>query len=74
LAILAHVTWPWAQPLDESILLQFSLETKLESESFETLIDFLKFVLKTLRSETVLFNLFVIMEPLNTFALVWNPH
>jgi len=30
----------WAQPLDGSILLKFSVETRLESKSFETLIDF----------------------------------
>jgi len=31
----------WAQPPHGSILLQFSMETRLESVSFETLIDFL---------------------------------
>jgi len=31
---LAHVTWPRAQPLGQSISLKFSLETRLESESF----------------------------------------
>ena len=30
-AILAHVTWPKAQPLGQSISLMFSLETRLES-------------------------------------------
>jgi len=40
LAILADVTWPKAQPLDESISLKFSLETRLECESFEPLINF----------------------------------
>jgi len=30
-AILAHVTWPRAQPLGRNILLKFSLETRLES-------------------------------------------
>ena len=39
--ILAHVTWPRAQLLGQSVLLKFWLETKLESESFEPLIDFL---------------------------------
>ena len=34
-AILAHVTWPGAQPLGQSISLKFLLETRLEFESFE---------------------------------------
>ena len=38
--ILAHVAWPRAQPLGQSVWLKFSLETRLESESFEPLIDF----------------------------------
>jgi len=29
--ILAHVTWPRAQPLGQSVSLKFSLETRLES-------------------------------------------
>jgi len=33
---VAHVAWPRAQPLGQSILLKFSLETRLESESFES--------------------------------------
>jgi len=32
--ILAHVAWPRAQPLGQSVSLKFSLETRLESESF----------------------------------------
>jgi len=40
-AILAHVAWPRVQPLGQSISLKFSLETRLESESVEPLIDFL---------------------------------
>ena len=36
--ILAHVAWPRAQPLGQSVSLKFSLETRLESESFEPLI------------------------------------
>jgi len=51
LAILAHATWPRAQPLDGSILTKFSLETWLESASFETLMDFLAFLVQKLRSE-----------------------
>jgi len=38
-AILAHIDWPSAQPLGQSISLKFSLETRLESESFEPLIN-----------------------------------
>jgi len=34
--ILAHVAWPRAQPLGQSVLLKFSLKTRLESESFES--------------------------------------
>jgi len=41
LAILAQVTWAWAQPLDRNISLKFSLETRLKSKSFEHLIGFL---------------------------------
>ena len=47
-AILAHVTWPRAQLLGQSISLKFSLETKLESESF---IDFLAFLVEKLWSK-----------------------
>jgi len=42
--ILAHVAWPRAQPLGQSVSLKVSLETRLESESFEPLIDFLTFL------------------------------
>ena len=42
--ILADVAWPSAQPLGQSVSLKFSLETRLESESFEPLIDFLAFL------------------------------
>jgi len=48
MVILAHVTWPRAQPLGQSISLKFSLETRLESESFEPLIDFLAFLVQNL--------------------------
>ena len=41
--ILAHVTWPRAQPLGQGVSLKFSLETRLESESFKPLINFLAF-------------------------------
>jgi len=38
----------FAQPLGRSVSLKFSLETRLESESFEPLIDFLAFLVQTL--------------------------
>jgi len=34
------VTWIWAQLQEGSILLKFLLETRLESQTFEPLIDF----------------------------------
>ena len=37
-----------AQPLGQSVSLKFSLETRLESESFEPLIDFLAFLVQNL--------------------------
>ena len=43
---MAHVTWPRAQLLGQSVSLKFSLETRLESESFEPLIDFLAFLIQ----------------------------
>ena len=49
--ILAHVTWPRAQLLGQSISLKFSLETRLESKSFEPLIDFLAFLVQKLWSK-----------------------
>ena len=39
-----------AQPLGQSVSLKFSLESRLESESFEPLIDFLAFLVQKLRS------------------------
>jgi len=48
LGFLAHVAWPRAQPLGQSVSLKFSLETRLESESFEPLIDFLAFLVQKL--------------------------
>jgi len=47
---LAHVVWSKAQPPGQSISLKFSLETRLESESFEPLIDFLAFLVQKLWS------------------------
>jgi len=48
MVILANVAWPRAQPLGQSVSLKFSLETRLESESFEPLIDFLAFLVQKL--------------------------
>ena len=48
MAILAHATWPGAKPLDEGISLKFLLQNRLESNSFEPLIDFLAFVVQKL--------------------------
>ena len=48
MVILAHVVWPRAQPLGQSVSLKFSLETRLESESFEPLINFLAFLVQKL--------------------------
>jgi len=49
--ILAHVARPRAQPLHQSVSLKFSLETRLKSESFEPLIDFLAFLVQKLWSK-----------------------
>ena len=46
--ILANVAWPRAQPLGQSVSVKFSLETRLESEFFEPLIDFLAFLVQKL--------------------------
>ena len=46
--ILAHVAWPRAQPLGQSVSLKFLLETRLESKSSEPLIDFLTFLVQNL--------------------------
>jgi len=48
MVILAHVAWPRVQPLGQSVSLKFLLETKLETESFEPLIDFLAFLVQKL--------------------------
>jgi len=44
--ILTHVTCIRVQPLDRIISFKFSLETWLESESFQPLINFLTFLVK----------------------------
>ena len=54
--ILAHIAWPRAQPLGQSVSLKFSLETRLESKSFEPLIDFLAFLVQTLSKINKLIN------------------
>jgi len=46
--VLAHVACPRAQPLGQSVSLKFSFETRLESESFQSLIDFLAFLVQKL--------------------------
>jgi len=48
--ILAHVDRPRAQLLGQSFSLKFSLETRLVSESFEPLIDFLTILVQKLWS------------------------
>ena len=45
---LAHATWPRDQLLDGTISLKLSLEIRLESESFESFIDFLMFLVQKL--------------------------
>jgi len=49
--ILAHVAWPRAQPLGQSVSLKFLLETRLESKSFEPLINFLAYLVQKLLSK-----------------------
>ena len=61
-AILANVTWPRAQLLGQSISLKFSLETTLESESFEPLFNFLAFLVQKLWPEI---NKLIINYPIN---------
>jgi len=51
MVILAHVAWPRAQLLGQSVSLKFSLETRLESESFQPLINFLAFLVQKLWSK-----------------------
>ena len=49
--ILAHVAQPGAQLLGQSVSLKLSLESRLESESFEPFIDFLAFLIQKLWSK-----------------------
>ena len=46
--MLAHVTWPRAQPLGQSVSLKFSFEIRLKSKSVEPLINFLAFLVQKL--------------------------
>jgi len=46
--ILPHITWPRAQPPNQSISLKFSLETRLEFGSFKPLINSLAFLVQKL--------------------------
>jgi len=49
--ILAHVARPGAQLPGQSVSLKFSLESRLESESFEPLIEFLTSLVQKLWSK-----------------------
>ena len=51
MVILAHVAWHRPQLLGQSVSLKFSLETRLESESLESLIKFLAFLVQKLWSK-----------------------
>ena len=62
--ILAHVACPRARPLGQSVSLKFSLETRLEFEYFEPLIDFLAFLVqKFLISQIFLLTYITTFEP-----------
>ena len=62
--ILAHVSWPRAQLVGQSVSLKISLETGLESESFEPLIDFLAFLVQKLWSK---------INKLTNYLIHWFP-
>ena len=49
--ILAHVAWPRAQLLGQSVSLKYALETSLESKLFKPLINFLAFLVQKLWSK-----------------------
>jgi len=74
-AILANVAWPRAQPLS----LKFSFKTRLESESFEPLINFLAFLVQKLWSKTNNLSNYLIIKLVKNFFnsdhnfLTWNP-
>jgi len=69
LTILAHVTWRKAQLIDGNILLKFTLETRLESESFEPLIDFLAFLVQKLWPKV---NKIIISRSITDFVVLWS--
>jgi len=63
-----------AQPLGQSVLLKFSLETRLESESFEPLIDFLAFLVQKLWSKiNKLINYLISQIFLLTYVTTFEP-
>jgi len=49
--ILAHIAWPRVQPPSQSVSLKLSLETRLESESAEPLINFRAILVQKLWSK-----------------------
>jgi len=72
--ILANVAWSRAQPLSQSVSLKFSLETRLESKSFEPLINFLVFLVQKLWSKTnKLFNYLISQIFLLTYIITFEP-
>jgi len=72
--ILAHVAWSRAQPLGQSVSLKFSSETRLESKSFEPLIDFLAFLVQKLRSKiNKLINYLISQIFLLTYITTFEP-
>ena len=74
MVILAHVSSPRAQPLGQIVSLKFSLETRLESESFEPLIDFLAFVVQKLWSKiNKLINYLISQIFLLTYIITFEP-
>jgi len=66
--ILTHVGWPRTQPLGQRVSLKFSLETRLESESFEPLIDFLAFLVQKLWSKINKLINYLITQLVNIFT------
>jgi len=71
---LAHVARPRAQPLIQSVSLKFSLETRLESESFEPLINFLAFLVQKLWSKiNKLINYLISQIFLLTYIVTFEP-
>ena len=69
-----HVAWPRAQLLGQSVSLKFSLETRLESESFEPLIYFLAFLVQKLWSKiNKLINYLISQIFLLTYIIIFEP-